>query len=59
MSRLGKTGGFVSAGIQLVLAYLVAVPFVLLVRLLRSVKWRVLSRRGATAVPGSGRPGAP
>jgi hypothetical protein len=57
MARLGKTGGFVPAGIQLVLAYLIAVPFVLLVRLLRSIKWRVLGRRTATAVPGSGRPG--
>ena len=53
MSRLSKTGGFVSAGIQLLLAYLVAVPFVILVRLLRSIRWRVLGRPGANAVQGS------
>jgi hypothetical protein len=41
MSRLAKTGGFAAAGIQFLLAYLVAVPFVILVRLARSIKWRM------------------
>lgn len=45
MSRLSKTGGFASAGIRLLLAYLVAVPFVVLVRLLRSLKSRVFGRQ--------------
>ncbi len=54
MSRPGKTGAVVSSGIQLLLAYLVALPFVLLVRVLRSIKWRVLGRRSARA-PGAER----
>jgi len=48
MSGPGKTGAVVSAGIHLLLAYLVALPFVLLVRVLRSIKWRVLGRRSAS-----------
>jgi predicted ATP-grasp superfamily ATP-dependent carboligase len=48
MSRPGKMGGIVSAGIQFLLAYLVAAPFVLLARVLRSIKWRVLGRRSAS-----------